>query len=445
MQTGIDLLARTEKDLSGSVVTQSTISTPTYSDTGNVNLSSAEGNSLAAEISTSRKSSTTHTVRDNGVESGRDRAHLPDAQYAHPAAEDTTSLRLAQPVTRKQDRASTTPASIFLPPSFEESLDDDSWKTISSKRPEPKKKVLFVGNLRSDVTEVGLKTFIAQRLSTSSPSMTVAISQCSLFKKEQSTSARIVVNARDASILYISGFGLAQCTHASGTLKSTHLRIKQTRTRKQTKAQPAACGLYLHRFQPPKNKTTKKKMPGERWKSCMMPLYPQCPMPARRQSPRWSLGPSASSRRPHDPAHPCYERGWPPFKTGWIPALPAQPQAGHCYCHRNEVHCSEMPTTASYIPWILRASPTWPYRAWWRCSGVDKDRASLQGSANSWRLFSRGYMAVCSSGWRAQCCCLCTVPLRFPLRGRHWDARIYRQSTGSCPDSWLTCSPCRGF
>ena len=210
----IDLLARTVKDLSGSVVTQSTISTPTYSDAGNVNLSSAEGNSLAevqktkkrkkkkaGEISTSRKSSTTHTVRDNGVESGRDRSHLPDAQYAHPAAEDTTSLRLAQPVTRKQDRASTTPASIFLPPSFEESLDDDSWKTISSKRPEPKKKVLFVGNLRSDVTEVGLKTFIAQRLSTSSPSMTVAISQCSLFKKEQSTSARIVVNARDASIL----------------------------------------------------------------------------------------------------------------------------------------------------------------------------------------------------------------------------------------------------
>ena len=163
----IDLLARTVKDLSGSVETQSTISTPTYSDTGNVNLSSAEGNILAevqkpkkrkkkkaGEISTSRKSSTTHTVRDNGVESERDRSHLPDAQYAHPAAEDTTSLRLAQPVTRRQDRASTTPASIFLPPSFEESLDDDSWKTISSKRPEPKKKVLFVGNLRSDVTKL---------------------------------------------------------------------------------------------------------------------------------------------------------------------------------------------------------------------------------------------------------------------------------------------------
>ena len=126
---------------------------------------------------------------------------LPDAQYAHPAAEETTSLRLVQPVTWKQDRASTTPASIFQPPSFEESLDDDSWKTISSKRPEPKNKVLFIGNLRSDVTEDGLKTFIAQGLSTSSPSMTVAISQCSLFKKEQPTSARIVVNARDASIL----------------------------------------------------------------------------------------------------------------------------------------------------------------------------------------------------------------------------------------------------
>ena len=210
----IDLLARTVQDLSGSVVTQSTISTPAYSNTGNVNLSSAEDNSLAevqknkkrkkkkaGEISTSRKSSTTYTVRGNGVESERDRSHLPDAQYAHPAAEDTTSLLLVQPVTRKQDRASTTPASIFQPPSFEESLDDDSWKTISSKRPEPKKKVLFVGNRRSDVTEDGLKTFIAQRLSTFSPSMTVAISQCSLFEKEQSTSAKIVVNVRDTSIL----------------------------------------------------------------------------------------------------------------------------------------------------------------------------------------------------------------------------------------------------
>ena len=118
------------------------------------------------------------------MESERDHSHLPDAQYAHPAAEETTSLRLVQPVTRKQDRASSTPASIFQPPpplSFEESLDDDSWKTISSKRPEPKKKFSSVGNLRSYVKEDSLKTFIAQRLSTSSPSMGVAISQCSLF------------------------------------------------------------------------------------------------------------------------------------------------------------------------------------------------------------------------------------------------------------------------
>ena len=228
----IDLLARTVKDLSGSVVTQSTISTPTYSGTGNVNLSSAEGNSLAevqktkkrkrkkaGEISTSRKSSTTHTVRDNGVESERDRSHLPDAPSAHPAAEDTTSLRLVQPVTRKQDRASTTPASISQPPSFEESLVDDSWKTISSKRPEPKKKVLFVENLRSDVTEDGLKTFIAQRLSTSSPSMSVAISQCSLFEKEQSTSARIVINARDASILLDKRFWPRPSKIAEGSKK----------------------------------------------------------------------------------------------------------------------------------------------------------------------------------------------------------------------------------
>ena len=216
--TRIALLARTVKNLSRSVVTQSTIISPTYSDTGNVNQYSAEGESLAkvqktkkrkkkkaGEISTSRKSSTTHTVRNDGVESERDRSHLTDAEYAQPAAEDTTSLRFVQPFTRRQDRASTTPGNIFQPPppSFEVSLDDDSWKTISSKRPEPKKKVLFVGNLRSDVTEAGLKTFIAQHLSTSSPSMTVAISQCSLFEKEQFTSV-VVVNAwsmRDISIL----------------------------------------------------------------------------------------------------------------------------------------------------------------------------------------------------------------------------------------------------
>ena len=63
-----------------------------------------------------RKDRTIREITDNGVESERDHSHLPDAQYAHPAAEDTTSLRLVQPVTRKQGRASTTPASIFQPP-----------------------------------------------------------------------------------------------------------------------------------------------------------------------------------------------------------------------------------------------------------------------------------------------------------------------------------------
>ena len=58
-----------------------------------------------------RKDRTIREIRDNGVESERDRFHLPDAQYAHPTAKDTSSLRLVQPVTRKQDRALTTPAS----------------------------------------------------------------------------------------------------------------------------------------------------------------------------------------------------------------------------------------------------------------------------------------------------------------------------------------------
>ena len=87
------------------------ISASACSDTGNVNLSSAEGNSLAevqktekrkkkkaGEISTSRKSNTTRTVRDNSVEGELDRSHLPDTQYAHPSAEHTRSLRLGQPL-----------------------------------------------------------------------------------------------------------------------------------------------------------------------------------------------------------------------------------------------------------------------------------------------------------------------------------------------------------
>ena len=212
----IDLQARTVKDLSGSVVTQSTISTPTYSDTGNVNMSSAEGNSLA-EVQKLRRerrrkrekyppAGSRVQLTLYGTTVWRASATVKPFSPARCTVRTSCSGRynIAKSCTASYQEAgqSIDYASQHFPaPSFEESLDDDSWKTISSKRPEPKKKVLFVGNLRSDVMEDGLKTFIAQRLSTSSLSMTVAISQCSLFKKEQSTSARIVVNARDASIL----------------------------------------------------------------------------------------------------------------------------------------------------------------------------------------------------------------------------------------------------
>ena len=135
----------------------------------------------AGDSSSSRKSST-HIVHDSDEE----RTTLPCP---------------VPPVGNEQERVSKPATRNSQFPRFEESQDDDSWKTISSKRPAPKKKVLFVGNLRTDVTEDCLQTFIAQRLSAASPSVTVAIHQCSLFKKEKTTSARIVVSARDAPIL----------------------------------------------------------------------------------------------------------------------------------------------------------------------------------------------------------------------------------------------------
>ena len=179
--------------MSESVISQSH-SKQSCSSIGNRNLSNAEGNSMpevpknkrrtkkkAGDSSSSRKSST-HIVHDSNEE----RTTLPCP---------------VPPVGHKQERVSKPATRNSQFPRFEESQDNDSWKTISSKRPAPKKKVLFGGNLRTDVTEDFLQTFVAQRLSAASPSVTVAIHQCSLFKKEKTTSARIVVSARDAPIL----------------------------------------------------------------------------------------------------------------------------------------------------------------------------------------------------------------------------------------------------
>ena len=128
----IDQLTRTIKDLSESVISQSR-SKQSCSSNGNRNLSNAEGNSMpevprgggrtkkkAGDSSSSRKSST-HIVHDSGEE----RTTLPCP---------------VPPVGKKQERVSkpATRNSQFL--RFEESQDDDSWKTISSKRPAPKKR-----------------------------------------------------------------------------------------------------------------------------------------------------------------------------------------------------------------------------------------------------------------------------------------------------------------
>ena len=74
----------------------------------------------AGDSSSSRKSST-HIVHDSGEER-------------------TTSPCPVPPVGNKQERVSKPATRNSQFPRFEESQDDDSWKTISSKRPAPKKR-----------------------------------------------------------------------------------------------------------------------------------------------------------------------------------------------------------------------------------------------------------------------------------------------------------------
>ena len=82
---------------------------------------------------------------------------------------------------------------------FEESPEDNSWESVTSRKPSPKKAVLFLGNLKANIQEDELRSFIVQRAA--STSVELSIYDCRIFPKVDSSSARIVVNDKCSSLL----------------------------------------------------------------------------------------------------------------------------------------------------------------------------------------------------------------------------------------------------
>ena len=82
---------------------------------------------------------------------------------------------------------------------FEESPEDNSWESVTSRKPSPKKAVLFLGNLKANIQEDELRSFIVQRAA--STSVDLFIYDCRIFPKVDSSSARIVVNDKCSSLL----------------------------------------------------------------------------------------------------------------------------------------------------------------------------------------------------------------------------------------------------
>ena len=86
-----------------------------------------------------------------------------------------------------------------LLPCFEDEPDNLAWQLISNTKPTGKKAVLFAGNLRHDMESDHLSQFIAQRASATN--IPVTIHECKIFCKEDSISARIVVNHASSKTL----------------------------------------------------------------------------------------------------------------------------------------------------------------------------------------------------------------------------------------------------
>lgn len=118
--------------------------------------------------------------------------------HAQPASDD------AMPTpTSHEERSNSNPASL-APPSlsrFEDMPDEDdaSWKLVLSTKPQVKKSVLFVGKLEAQQTEEKLKLFVERRAA--EVEHPVKVFESKIFRKEETISARLVVDADSAKLI----------------------------------------------------------------------------------------------------------------------------------------------------------------------------------------------------------------------------------------------------
>lgn len=93
-------------------------------------------------------------------------------------------------------------------PRFSEINDDeadaDSWQVLTSRKPTAKKSVLFVGNLKPDITESRLTQFVVNRAKRAD--VDVAVHACKTFPKDGHVSARIVINKSSVELVNSKAF-----------------------------------------------------------------------------------------------------------------------------------------------------------------------------------------------------------------------------------------------
>ena len=91
-------------------------------------------------------------------------------------------------------------------PKFENMGDngDASWNLVTSKKLSTRKSVLFVGNLKPTTTSDELKMFIARCAAVAQ--CLVQVFNCTIFQKETTSSARIIVSLECANLIIDSRF-----------------------------------------------------------------------------------------------------------------------------------------------------------------------------------------------------------------------------------------------
>ena len=87
---------------------------------------------------------------------------------------------------------------------FAEDEDDDSWQMVSSTKPVGKKAVVFIINLKPDITEEEMHKFVQQRARKAGRAVT--IHNLRLFHKENSTSVRATINSAAFELLVSKSF-----------------------------------------------------------------------------------------------------------------------------------------------------------------------------------------------------------------------------------------------